>query len=156
MKQGEKIYKIILIVVVVVLFMILANFIPSFLSESKFIKKNEILSSPIEEMSFLQNDDKNNISLIRTVQDYFLNRVSVGNQIEISIKKELNGFATGLVVSKNNLDSIYNWYAYRKGEKWVVTAGGKEIPNCSRINPYGYPKEIIYSCSKANGQLMER
>jgi|GEM_PF-5291724 len=65
----------------------------------------------------------------------------------VKVDKKVANYIYGamLVGGNQNISTPY-FLAVKKNSKWIVVHNGQDIPNCSVIDPYKFPYEIIGRC----------
>jgi len=75
--------------------------------------------------------------------------------IVVEISKNTGKYAKGLVSAKGEMGGGY-WIAVKEDGKWSVVFDGQSTPECSLVDPPGFPADMVPECIDLSGNLKVR
>lgn len=76
--------------------------------------------------------------------------------IIVDVSKNTGKYAKGLVTSKGETVGGGYWLAIKTNGKWSVVFDGQNTPECSLINPSGFPADMVPECFDSSGNIVTR
>ena len=76
--------------------------------------------------------------------------------IVFEISENTGKYAKGLVNAKGETVGGGYWLAIKSGGKWTVVFGGQNTPECSLVDPPGFPADMVPECFDASGNVVTR
>ncbi|MFH0942630.1 MAG: hypothetical protein V1810_00465, partial [Candidatus Beckwithbacteria bacterium] len=74
---------------------------------------------------------------------------------EVTISKQIGNFATGGIKEYEAVGGAY-WLAAKTNSGWVGVYDGQSQPECSQIETYDFPAEMVPECLNSLGQVVSR
>ncbi len=78
------------------------------------------------------------------------------DSLEVAISQQIDIFAKGTVSTKGEETGGGYFLAFKDNGNWSIVYNGQATPDCSMVNPFGFPISLAPECLDANGGLVER
>ncbi len=76
--------------------------------------------------------------------------------IIVDVEKNTGKHATGLVTAKGEMMGGGYWLALKTDGKWSVVFDGQSTPECTLVDPSGFPVNMVPECVDVNGNVVTR
>ena len=76
--------------------------------------------------------------------------------IVVKISENTGKYARGLVNAKGETVGGGYWLAVKSDGKWAVVFDGQNTPECSQVDPPGFPVDMVPECFDASGNVVTR
>ncbi|MDP6561720.1 MAG: hypothetical protein QF793_02225 [Candidatus Peribacteraceae bacterium] len=76
-------------------------------------------------------------------------------ELTIEKRQQVDRFMSGRVTIGNGPGGGV-FYAVKQNDLWIIAAHGNGLPECSELDPYGFPAEIAEVCLTEDGSVKER
>ena len=76
--------------------------------------------------------------------------------IVVEISQNTGKYAKGLVNAKGETVGGGYWLAVKSDGKWTVVFDGQSTPECSLVDPPGFPASMVPECFDASGNVVAR
>lgn len=76
--------------------------------------------------------------------------------IIVDVQKNTGKHATGLVTAKGEMMGGGYWLALKTDGKWSVVFDGQSTPECTLVDPSGFPVNMVPECIDVNGNVVTR
>ena len=76
--------------------------------------------------------------------------------IVVEVSENTGKYAKGLVSAKGETVGGGYWLAVKTSGKWTIVYDGQSTPECSQVDPPGFPDSMVPECFDASGNLVTR
>ena len=76
--------------------------------------------------------------------------------IVVEVSENTGKYAKGLVNAKGETVGGGYWLAVKSDGKWTVVFDGQSTPECSQVDPPGFPASMVPECFDASGNVVAR
>ncbi|MEX0622183.1 MAG: hypothetical protein WD187_04330 [Candidatus Woykebacteria bacterium] len=76
--------------------------------------------------------------------------------IVVDVSTNTGKYAKGLVTSKGETVGGGYWLAVKENGKWTVVFDGQSTPECSLVDPPGFPASMVPECFDSSGNIVTR
>ena len=92
-----------------------------------------------------------------TIEEAFSNKYDVPvEDVTIKIRIEMDEYIAGEVRLGDEPGGGGVFFAVQQDGRWIIAADGNGIPDCSELDQYGIPVEMMEVCLTEDGDLKER
>lgn len=76
--------------------------------------------------------------------------------IDVTISQKTDTFAKGTVSTKGEETGGGYYLAFKDKGNWYIAYDGQVNPECSQVNPFGFPVSMVPECLDASGNVVTR
>jgi cytoskeletal protein RodZ len=150
----KKFWWLLILIIILLLFVIAWLF---------FFYKSEEKTTPSATTTSQTNESTTSTTSEKTESDSELLRKAVSTKtgipletIVVSINENTGKYAKGTVSSEGEMAGGGYWLAVKEGGNWTIAFDGQSTPECSQVDPSGFPASMVPECFDSSGNIIVR
>lgn len=91
-----------------------------------------------------------------TIEEALHQQFQTSEGMQVEITEQVEGFATGNYDFGENRPGGGVFIAAKRDDLWIIAFTGNGLPDCTELDAYAIPAQILGVCTGEDGELVER